>query len=107
VGVEVERDVAQPPGLVEESLTPSIRMNSSVTIRPCRSVKVFTAGRSFASGIGLVDRHDPGPHLVGRPVERDREPEAERLVGELQDLGDEPLVETVIRRAPKPRPQGR
>jgi hypothetical protein len=87
-----------------ESLTSSMRMNSSVTMRPCFSENAWTAGSSFASGQALLTGMIWVAHLVGRAVQRDGEAEAERLGGELEDFRHEPAGGDVMRRAPKPRP---
>ena len=89
VRVQVERDVAEPSRLVHGVVHP---LDEDELERDHPSMALAEGpdrGQQLCQRVGLVDRHDPGPDLVGRPVERDRQPEAQRLVGKPDYLGDQ------------------
>ena len=53
------------------------------------AIPVVERGEQVGQRVALVDRHDLVADLVGGAVERDREPDLLRVLGELADFGDQ------------------
>ena len=86
MGVEIFGDVAESFGLIEGVVDP-FDEDEFEGDHPTMFFAESADGRDqFGERVSLIDRHDLRTHFIGRAVERDREANPNRFVGELQNI---------------------